>query len=88
QGRLPFSHIDAYRLVDDEAYEAGLEECFNGQNIVLVEWPGNLGSLLPQEAINIELQHSFDEEDQWREIIFNVDQGQYPWLEEAIKCGF
>ena len=54
-----FCHIDAYRLegLDDDAlYETGLAECFNGTNIVLIEWAEFLVPLLPAERIDIHIK--------------------------------
>lgn len=52
EGRLPFYHVDAYRLEDeDEAYELGIEEYLYGNGITLIEWPDRIGSLLPDERL-------------------------------------
>lgn len=52
--RSPFTslvHIDAYRLTPDEAHTIGWEEfSANPKNVVLVEWPENLGQAFPADA--------------------------------------
>lgn len=54
EGRLPFYHVDAYRLEDeDEAYELGIEEYLYGNGITLIEWPDRIGSLLPGERLTV-----------------------------------
>ena len=48
-------HFDLYRLArPEEAWELGIEEAF-GQVIALIEWPENLGALLPSEHLEIRL---------------------------------
>jgi len=46
-------HCDLYRLKDaDEAFELGLQDAFH-EAICLVEWPEQLGNLLPHRRIDI-----------------------------------
>ena len=48
-------HFDLYRLKrPEEAWELGIEEAF-GAVIALIEWPENLGDLLPPEHLAIRL---------------------------------
>ena len=50
-------HFDLYRIGQaDEIWEIGLEEALGG-GICLIEWPGNAGSLLPEQRIDIFLDH-------------------------------
>ncbi len=52
-GGLMFWHFDLYRLSSpDEAYELGIEEAF-GEGVSLIEWPENLGRLMPEERLDI-----------------------------------
>lgn len=48
-GRLRVYHFDMYRLKNPaEAVDSGLDEILRaGDGVCLVEWPENLGSLLP-----------------------------------------
>ena len=47
-------HIDLYRLKDDEeALQAGIEDCLNSDHICLVEWPEKVASILPDDAVHI-----------------------------------
>jgi tRNA threonylcarbamoyladenosine biosynthesis protein TsaE len=49
-------HIDLYRLKDeDEAIQAGIEDCFYSGHICLVEWPDRAKGLLPGNTLNAEL---------------------------------
>lgn len=48
-------HFDLYRLrTEDEAWELGIEEAFDG-GIALIEWPERLGALLPVRNLLVAL---------------------------------
>ncbi len=50
-------HIDLYRLKDEEeAVQAGIEDCFYSGHICLVEWPEKTPLLLPDSTQHIYLQ--------------------------------
>ncbi|MGI5892125.1 MAG: tRNA (adenosine(37)-N6)-threonylcarbamoyltransferase complex ATPase subunit type 1 TsaE [Bacillota bacterium] len=87
QGRLPFYHIDAYRLGSDEGYDIGLEECFGRDSVALVEWPQNISYLLPDDCLCVEIKYCQDGHSQGRDFYFDVTEGQYLWLED-ILCSF
>ena len=64
-GRLPLYHFDVYRIGDpSEMEEIGYEDYFYGQGVSIVEWPGQIEALLPQEArwvrIRKDLTKGFD----------------------------
>ena len=47
-------HIDLYRLKDEEeALQAGIEDCLYGDHICFVEWPEKAASILPENTIHI-----------------------------------
>jgi tRNA threonylcarbamoyladenosine biosynthesis protein TsaE len=51
----PVWHLDLYRLKrPEEAWELGIEEAFDSA-ILLIEWPENLGGLLPEAHLEIGL---------------------------------
>ena len=53
-------HMDMYRLNEpDEAYELGIEEAFVSA-CCLIEWPDKLGSLLPDNRIDIMIEYDSD----------------------------
>jgi len=54
-GKLPFYHMDVYRLSLEEADELGLEEYFEGDGVTLVEWASLIGPLLPEERLEIRI---------------------------------
>lgn len=54
-------HLDCYRLEGEEdAFNTGVEDYFNSGKTCLVEWPGNIGSLLPEDAVTVELEVADD----------------------------
>jgi len=46
-GRMPFYHIDLYRLSRDEFERAGLSEYLYGDGTAVVEWPDRIGEIAP-----------------------------------------
>jgi tRNA threonylcarbamoyladenosine biosynthesis protein TsaE len=49
-------HYDLYRLKhQEEIYELGIEDAFNGKNIVIIEWPEIIMQILPKNIIEIEI---------------------------------
>ena len=62
QARLPVYHVDCYRLEsEEEAWIAGVETCFDGRAVSLIEWPEHIDRLLPGNAIYIRLAHVAEE---------------------------
>ncbi len=54
QGRIPFYHIDLYRLTaEEEAERLGLEEYLGGAGVAAVEWADRIPSFLPGELLRI-----------------------------------
>lgn len=58
QGKYKINHFDMYRLEnEDEAQEIGFEEIISDANAVsIIEWPQRVSSLLPSDAIKIEIK--------------------------------
>ena len=55
-GRIPFYHIDLFRLGwEKEAEELGLEDYFQGKGITAIEWADKIPSLLPKEMLLIHI---------------------------------
>jgi tRNA threonylcarbamoyladenosine biosynthesis protein TsaE len=53
-GRVPFYHLDLYRLEQEkEAEELGLEDYFQSGGITAIEWADRIPSLLPKEMFLI-----------------------------------
>lgn len=62
-GRLPFFHVDLYRLESEaEVEDLGIEEYFDRGGVCVIEWAEKLGSLMPGTAHQIELEVISDTE--------------------------
>ena len=49
-------HIDLYRLKDEEeAIQAGVEDCLYSGHTCFVEWPERASGLLPEDAVHLDL---------------------------------
>jgi len=58
EGRIPFYHIDLYRLATEEEGEAlGLEEYLGGKGVTAIEWADKIPSLLPKELLWVHLRY-------------------------------
>lgn len=56
-------HLDLYRLKDDqEAINAGVEDCFYSGNLCLVEWPEITPALFPDGTVHCYLSVSGEKE--------------------------
>jgi tRNA threonylcarbamoyladenosine biosynthesis protein TsaE len=56
RGRLPFYHIDAYRLGGDDDFSAlGGEEYLYGRGVSVVEWSEKIPGALPGDTIFVEI---------------------------------
>lgn len=50
-------HIDLFRIRnEDEAKQAGMEECFYSGHFCFVEWPNNAFGIMPKKSIRIKLE--------------------------------
>jgi tRNA threonylcarbamoyladenosine biosynthesis protein TsaE len=58
QGRLPLAHVDLYRIRSLRELEStGLIEYFSGQTVTAIEWADKGLAELPQDRIEIALNH-------------------------------
>jgi tRNA threonylcarbamoyladenosine biosynthesis protein TsaE len=58
EGRMPLVHVDLYRLEDpDELSELGLEEWFDGDALIAVEWVDRFDDAFTDQGIEIELRY-------------------------------
>lgn len=58
QGRLPFYHIDLYRVDrPDEVEDLGLDEYLYGDGVSVVEWAERAMALLPVEHLLIRMEY-------------------------------
>ena len=57
-GRIPFYHIDLFRLAtEEEAEDLGLEEYLGRKGVTAIEWADKIPSLLPKELLWIHLRY-------------------------------
>jgi len=50
-------HLDLYRLKDEEeAIQAGLEDCLYSDNICLAEWPEKAPGIFPENTLHVYLE--------------------------------
>ncbi len=50
-------HIDLYRIKsNEEAMEAGVEDCLLSNEICMVEWPGKAPGIFPENTIYTEIE--------------------------------
>jgi len=62
-GRLPFYHVDLYRLeAINDIEELGIEEYFNKGGVCVIEWAERLNGLLPTKSANIMIEWMSDNE--------------------------
>jgi tRNA threonylcarbamoyladenosine biosynthesis protein TsaE len=58
-GRLDLVHVDLYRLGDpDELTELGLDDWFDAQSLVAVEWADRFATELPMGGLAIRLDYA------------------------------
>ena len=51
-------HIDCYREENLQRWiNLGIEDYFNGSNIVIVEWPEILSNIIPDNVVKIKIKH-------------------------------
>jgi tRNA threonylcarbamoyladenosine biosynthesis protein TsaE len=60
KGRVPFYHMDVYRLENSDE-DLGFEEYFEGEGVTVVEWAQFISDRLPEELLNIAIRRTGDE---------------------------
>ena len=61
-GRLPFCHMDAYRLEACPVADLGLEDYWSSRGVCLIEWGELLSEILPECYTKIEIARLDDEQ--------------------------
>lgn len=60
--QFPVYHFDFYRIKSvEEVYDLGYEDYFYGNGICLIEWPELVESLLPEDAIHVNITVNDDD---------------------------
>lgn len=60
RGRLPFFHLDLYRLAEGGLETTGWEECLDAGGVTVIEWPDRLGAALPADRLDVRIEHLAD----------------------------
>lgn len=82
EGRLPFYHIDAYRL-EGMVQDLGFEEFIEGEGVCLIEWYKYLEYMLPNEYLKIDINIISEN---GREFILSSNSPKYESvIEQVIK---
>lgn len=84
KGDLPLYHIDAYRL-ENQNIEIGLDEYIEGDGVCFIEWPQYILPLIPDERLEIVLEHLGDNS---RRITLKSDAPHFEEIIKAIKEKF
>lgn len=79
-GKLPFFHIDAYRMgSEDDMYDLGFDEYIYSEGVTVIEWADLIRGMLPEERVNIKIIRIDDTK---REI--NIE-GKGPVYEKLVR---
>ena len=81
-GEMDLYHMDVYRL-DGKVEELGIEDYYEKNGIVIIEWADMIPDYLPQERLEVKFKISEDSEDT-RIIIINPIGKEYEDLCEAV----
>lgn len=79
-GEMPLYHMDVYRL-DNSSDNIGIEEYFNKNGVVIIEWSSMISDILPKERLDIKFK-IIDENK--RLIIITPHGKQYEEICEAV----
>jgi tRNA threonylcarbamoyladenosine biosynthesis protein TsaE len=83
QGRIPFYHLDLYRLHDPaELKEIGFDEYVDSDGATVIEWADRAEEWLPAESLSVYLS-TIDENS--REIGFFAEGARYERLVEDLR---
>jgi tRNA threonylcarbamoyladenosine biosynthesis protein TsaE len=83
EGRIPFYHIDLYRLNDPSELESiGFEEYVDSDGATVIEWADRAEAELPDEKLNVYLS---DVSENSREIGFFAEGERYQKLLDDFR---
>ena len=69
EGRLPLYHFDVYRIGDvSEMEKIGYEDCFFGEGVCLIEWPGLIEEILPEQVTEVIIEKDLEKGVDYRRI--------------------
>ncbi len=86
EGRLPFYHMDAYRLDGAEDLEdLGYGEYFYGEGVTLIEWADRIREALPEDRLDIMIETLGEFTDNTRLFTFMPHGDRYRDLVKEMK---
>lgn len=85
-GEMDLYHMDVYRL-DGKVEELGIEEYYQKNGVVIIEWADMISDHLPEERLEIKIRISEDSEDT-RIITITPYGREYEELCEAVLWKF
>ena len=69
EGRLPFYHIDVYRIGDvEEMEEIGYEDYFYSDGVCIIEWANLIEEIIPSDAISVTIEKNLEKGFDYRKI--------------------
>ncbi|GAF40202.1 ATPase YjeE [Agrilactobacillus composti DSM 18527 = JCM 14202] len=80
-------HMDMYRLENGGSDELGLEEYFEGQGIVIVEWSQFIQDELPLDYLVIAI-HKDPDNDDIRQIEFQPKGQHYQQIVQQLEADY
>lgn len=81
-GRLPFIHIDAYRLNEGNK-DIGLEDYIYGDGLTAIEWPNFIEELLPRQRLELELAQTGENS---RKLLFIAKGNKYIEILDKLEA--
>ncbi|MBW1880810.1 MAG: tRNA (adenosine(37)-N6)-threonylcarbamoyltransferase complex ATPase subunit type 1 TsaE [Deltaproteobacteria bacterium] len=82
-GRLPFWHVDLYRVGDvSELEQLGLDELVEGDGVTVIEWAERLSEAMPPDHLQVHLEGEGNE----RAITIRGTGPRHRPLEEVDVC--
>ncbi len=77
-GRLPFFHVDLYRLADvGEAVAAGILDERRATGLTVIEWADRIAELLPATRLDVRIEGAADEPRRIRLEALDAAYGRY-----------
>ncbi|HZK18528.1 MAG TPA: tRNA (adenosine(37)-N6)-threonylcarbamoyltransferase complex ATPase subunit type 1 TsaE [Clostridia bacterium] len=86
EGRIPFYHMDAYRLESAEELEdLGYDEYLYGEGVTLIEWADRIKEALPGDRLDIVIETVGEFVDNTRLFAFTPYGGRYLDLVKGME---
>lgn len=77
EGRIPFYHLDVYRIGDaTEMYDLGYEGYLFGEGVCLIEWASRIQELLPADCRSVTIEKDLERGFDYRRITVDEREGK------------